>query len=308
MQNAAMSSTRGILLMMAAISCFSIMGALVKAADRIPAGEAVFFRAACGLPVICIWLLMRHDLGPGLRVQNWRSHALRGMAGTTAMGLGFFGLKLLPLPEITALRFITPILVVIFAALILGERIRLFRLSAVFVGLIGVMIVMWPRLSFDVGDMALIGVMVTLGSATLAALSQIFIKKMAGTERTTAIVFWFSMTATSFSLLTIPFGWVMPVGQEWLFLIGAGSIGGMGQIMVTASYKYADAGTLAPFTYVSMIWALLIGYFVFAEVPTLPMLLGAGLVIAAGVAIVLRERQLGLRRVAEAKIQGQGQG
>lgn len=302
-----MSSTRGILLMMSAISCFSIMGALVKAADRIPAGEAVFFRAFCGLPVICIWLLMRHDLGPGLRVQNWRSHAVRGMVGTTAMGLGFFGLKLLPLPEITALRFITPIFVVIFAVLILRERIRLFRLSAVFVGLIGVMIVMWPRLSFDIGDLALVGVMATLASAMLAALSQIFIKKMAGTERTTAIVFWFSMTAASFSLLTIPFGWVMPIGQEWVFLIGAGLIGGMGQIMVTAAYKFADASTLAPFTYVSMIWALLIGYFIFAEVPTLPMLLGAGLVISAGVAIVLRERQLGLRRVAEAKIQGQGQ-
>jgi len=176
----------------------------------------------------------------------------------------------------------------------------------VLVGLGGVMIVMWPRLQFQGGDLALIGALVTLGSAGLAALSQVFIKAMAGTERTTAIVFWFSMTASSLSLLTIPFGWVMPVGGEWVLLIGAGLLGGLGQILLTASYRFADASVLAPFTYVSMIWALLIGYFIFDEVPTVPMLGGAALVIAAGVAIVLRERQLGLRRLAERKVQGQG--
>ena len=298
------SPNRGILLMVMAISLFSIMGAFVKAAERIPAGEAVFFRAFCALPVICIWLLMRGELGAGLRVQNWRNHALRGLAGSMAMGLGFWGLRLLPLPEVTALRFVTPILVLVFAALILGERIRLFRVSAVVVGLAGVMIVMWPRLSFDLGDAALIGVMVTLGSAYLAALSQVFIKTMAATEKTTAIVFWFSSTAATLALLTIPFGWVMPQGREWLFLIGAGLIGGLGQIMVTASYKYAEASMLAPFTYVSMIWALVIGYFAFAEVPTVPMLLGAGLVISSGVAIVLRERALGMQRSAERKVVG----
>ena len=232
-----MSPNRGILLMVMAISLFSIMGAFVKAAERIPAGEAVFFRAFCALPVICIWLLMRGELGAGLRVQNWRSHAFRGLAGSMAMGLGFWGLRLLPLPEVTALRFVTPILVLIFAALILGERIRMIRVSAVIVGLAGVMIVMWPRLSFDLGDAALIGVIVTLGSAGMAALSQVFIKTMAATEKTTAIVFWFSSTAATLSLLTIPFGWVMPEGREWLFLIGAGLIGGLGQILVTASYK-----------------------------------------------------------------------
>ena len=300
------SSSRGILLIVSAISLFVIMGSLIKAADRIPAGEAVFFRAFCALPVIVAWLVARGDLGAGLRVADWRSHALRGIAGSTAMGLGFVGLKLLPLPEVTAIRFATPILTVIFAALILAERVRLIRFSAVLVGLGGVMIVMWPRLQFQGGDLALIGALVTLGSAGLAALSQVFIKAMAGTERTTAIVFWFSMTASSLSLLTIPFGWVMPVGGEWVLLIGAGLLGGLGQILLTASYRFADASVLAPFTYVSMIWALLIGYFIFDEVPTVPMLGGAALVIAAGVAIVLRERQLGLRRLAERKVQGQG--
>lgn len=299
-----MSPLRGIILMTSAVSLFVIMGSLIKAAVRIPAGEAVFFRAFCALPVIVLWLALRGELGDGLRVGSWKSHALRALAGTTAMGLGFVGLKLLPLPEVTAIRFATPILIVLFAALILGERIRLVRISAVAVGLIGVMIVMWPRLRFDGGDLALAGALVTLGSATLAALAQVFIRSMAGTERTTAIVFWFSATASLLGLATAPFGWVMPAGREWVWLIGAGLIGGLGQILLTSSYRHAEASTLAPFTYVSMIWALIIGYFVFDEVPTGPMLVGAALVIAAGVAIVLRERQLGMKRTAERRVRG----
>lgn len=298
-----MSPLRGILLIIAAISMFVAMGSLVKAAVRIPPGEAVFFRAFCALPVIMAWLAVRGELGAGLRVADWRGHALRGVAGSMAMGLGFLGLKLLPLPEVTAIRFATPILIVAFAALILGERIRLVRVTAVAVGLVGVSIVMWPRLAFDSDTWALLGASATLGSAALAALAQVFIKSMAATERTTAIVFWFSATASLLSLASLPFGWVWPMGWEWVFLIGAGLTGGLGQILLTSSYKHAEASTLAPFTYVSMIWALIIGYFIFGETPTLPMLAGASLVIAAGVAIVLRERRLGRKIAAEGEVQ-----
>jgi len=297
-----MQPLRGIFLMVTAISFLSVMGALIKAADRIPAGEAVFFRAFGAVPVIVVWLALRGELASGLRVNSWKGHAVRGIVGSIAMGLGFLGLRLLPLPEVTAIRFITPILIVILAAIILGERIRLFRITAVVVGLVGVSIVMWPQLSFDAGSAARLGAFVTLASALLAAMAQIFIKAMAATERTEAIVFWFSLTASCFALLTFPFGWVRPMGWEWVLLIGAGLIGGAGQILLTMAYKHAEASTLAPLAYISMIWALLIGYFVFSELPTVPMLLGAALVIAAGVAIVYRERQLGRKTATEGKV------
>ena len=300
-----MSPLRGILLIITAVSLFVVMGSLVKAADRIPAGQAVFFRAFCALPVIVAWLAWRGELVTGLRVTRWQNHAVRALAGSCAMGLGFLGLKLIPLPEATAIRFATPILILVFAALILKERIRLIRVSAVIVGLVGVTIIMWPRLSFDMGDLALIGAVATLASAALAALAQIFLKTMAGTEKTTAIVFWFSLTASCLSLMTLPFGWVMPMGVEWVFLIGAGLIGGAGQVLITSSYRYAEASTLAPFIYVSMIWALIIGYFVFGEVPTVEMLFGAALVIAAGLGIAWRERQLGIQRNQQRKVESQ---
>jgi len=291
-----MKPARGIVLIILAITVFSIQTGFIKAADRVPAGQAVFFRSACALPVVFIWLWLRGDLSQGLRTRNYRGHIMRSVAGTLAMGLGFAGLKFLPLPEVTALRFITPILIVLFATALLGERIRLVRLSAVLMGLVGVLIILWPRLGAGLagaGHREMIGAAMVLGSASFAAFAQIFIKRMASVETTAAIVFYFSMTSLGLSLLSAPFGWVWPVGSEWALLVGAGFVGGMGQVLLTSSYRFADASILAPFTYVSMIWALLIGYFIFDEVPTVMMLAGAALVIFSGVVIVWRERQLG---------------
>jgi drug/metabolite transporter (DMT)-like permease len=222
------------------------------------------------------------------------------------MGLGFAGLKYLPLPEVTAIRFATPVVMVILAALMLGERLRLIRISAVATGLLGVLIIIWPRLSFGLDNTEALGAIMVLGSACLAALAQVFVKGMSGSETTAAIVFWFSLTSTLASLLTVPFGWVWPNPGEAAFLVGAGLIGGMGQILLTSSYRLADAGVLAPFTYVSMLWSVVIGYIWFDEIPTLPMLFGAALVILAGVVIVLRERQLGSNATARRKVSAKG--
>ncbi len=302
-----MQPIRGIALMILAMTLFVVMSGLIKAADRVPAGEALFFRAAASLPFIAGWLVLRGTFLRDLRTSNWKGHIWRGIFGTTAMGLTFAGLKLLPLPEVTALQFATPLLIVIFAAVLLGERLRLIRLSAVTVGLVGVLIIMWPRLNFQAAggsalDAGLLGVAIMLASAVFSAFAQIFIKTMAGAERTIAIVFYFSLTATLLSFLTLPWGWVRPTAWEATLLITAGMVGGVGQILLTSAYRDADASVLAPFTYVSMIWSLLIGYLVFAEVPTLQMLGGAVLVMGSGLAIVLRERQLGLRRTAQRKL------
>lgn len=297
---------RGVGLMLTGISVFVLMSSFVKAAGRVPAGEAMFFRAAGALPVVLVWLALRGDLPDGIRTRNIRSHAVRGIAGSLAMATGFAGLHYLPLPEVTAIRFVTPVLIVVLAALLLGERLRLVRITAVAVGLIGVSIIIWPRLSAGGAPGEALGVALVLTSAALAALAQVFVKSMAGREKTAAIVFWFQLTAAVLALASLPFGWVVPRGVEWLWLIGAGITGGLGQIFVTASYRHADAGVLAPFTYVSMLWSLLIGWLWFDEVATVPMLAGAALVIGAGVMIVLRERQLGLRATAEAKLRAKG--
>ncbi|MDU8910714.1 DMT family transporter [Aestuariicoccus sp. MJ-SS9] len=293
-----MSPLRGVAFKLASVFLFVIMASLIKAsAAHVPTGQAVFFRSFFAMPVIVAWLLWRGDLATGLRAERPLGHVWRGVIGVSAMGCGFAALGLLPLPEVTALGYAAPLLTVLFAAALLGERLRAFRLTAVGIGLVGVLIVLWPRLGAAGADrIAVLGVVLVLVSATLRALAQIHIRKLVQTEQTSAIVFYFSLTATVFSLATIPFGWVWPTPAEAAMLVGAGLIGGVAQILITSAYRHAEAALLAPFDYASILFAILIGYVVFAEVPTLPMLTGSSVVILAGVVIIWRERQLGLKR------------
>ncbi|NIY79450.1 DMT family transporter [Celeribacter sp. HF31] len=294
-----MDPFRGIALKLASVTCFVVMAALIKAASgEVPPGEAVFFRSLFALPVIFMWLVRRGEFLAGLRVKSPMGHVWRGMIGASAMFLNFYALGLLPLPEATVIGYASPLLLVVFAAMFAGEDVRLFRFSAVFAGLIGVVIVMMPRITVFNGapdPREQLGAMVALGGACLAAIVQLHVRNMVKSETTTSIVFWFSISCTVAALMTLPFSqWVLPNMLACIFLILAGLIGGLAQVFLTSCYRYADASMLAPFDYASMLFALIIGYVFFDEVPTTAMLVGALIVIAAGVAIILRERALGL--------------
>ena len=296
-----MHPLKGIALKICSVITFITMASFIKAtAQHVPAGQAVFFRSVFALPVILAWLAVRGDLRKGLKAASPMGHFWRGFVGTAAMGLGFAGLGLLPLPEVTAIGYAAPLMTVILAAMFLGEQVRLFRLGAVALGMVGVLIVLGPRLSAFSGDTvektAALGAMLVLTGALCAALAQIYIRKLVQSEQTSAIVFYFSVTSASLSLLTLPFGWVLPTGQEAAFLILAGLLGGMGQIFLTSAYRFAPASVVAPFDYASMLFAILIGMFFFNEIPDLRTIGGAALVILAGVIIIWREHQLGLER------------
>jgi drug/metabolite transporter (DMT)-like permease len=296
---------RGITFKLCSVLVFICMASLIKATSaHVPAGQAVFFRSAFAIPVIMVWLAWRRELSTGLRTTNPLGHLWRGVVGTTSMGLGFAGLGYLPLPEVTAIGYAAPLLTVIFAAMFLGEDVRLFRISCVALGMVGVLIVLLPRLSIGPDSASVteaFGAMLVLGSAVFAALAQVFVRKLVNTEGTAAIVFYFSLTATTMSLVTLPFGWVWPTPLEASLLVLAGLLGGVGQILLTSSYREADASLVAPFDYASMIFALAIGYFVFAEVPTWTMLGGAALIVTAGILIIWREHKLGLERARQRK-------
>ncbi len=297
-----MNPLHGILLKILSVTVFTAMAACVKAtaASGVPAGEAVFFRSALAIPVILVWLAMQHDFPHGLGTKNPMGHVWRGLVGSGAMACGFTALGLLPLPEVTAIGYAAPLLIVIFAAMFLNENVRLFRLTAVLIGLVGVTVVLSPRLSLtsmeEVTQWETLGATVALMGAVLAALAQVFIRKMVHHETTASIVFWFSVTTTVLSLFTIPFGWVMPDMLTLSLLLATGLLGGIGQILLTSAYRFAPTSVVAPFEYTSMILAIAIGYAFFDEVPTLRTLLGAALVVGAGLFIIWRERKLGLER------------
>ncbi|WP_099825292.1 DMT family transporter [Oceaniglobus indicus] len=296
-----MSPYRAILFKIGSVTLFVLMSALIKgASDEVPPGQAVFFRSIFAVPVILGWLVWRQQLRTGLVTVNPMGHVWRGVVGTAAMGLGFAGLGFLPLAEVQSIQYAAPLLVVIFAAMFLGEQVRLFRLTAVFMGIVGVLIVLSPRLTAlsggEIDPLEALGAVLVLMSAVCAALAQVFVRKLVTTEQTSAIVFWFSITASALALCTVPFGWVVPSAPVAAMLVGAGLLGGFGQILLTTSYRWADVSVVAPFEYVSILLSLFIGYVAFGEVPTLIMLAGVAVVIAAGILIIWRERALGLER------------
>ncbi|WBU56074.1 DMT family transporter [Paracoccus sediminicola] len=302
------SPIRGIILKCMSVTVFTVMAALVKATSEgglgVPPGQQVFFRSFFAIPVILLWLVWRGDLSVGLRTRRPMGHFYRGIAGTAAMGCNFWALGLLAFPEAIAIGYAAPLLVVIFAAMFLGENVRLFRLSMVALGLSGVLIVLSPQLGL--GDSArdvtrTLGAVLALSGAGCAALAQIFIRRMVHEEQTSAIVFWFSVTSSLLALTTLPFGWVMPDAQTAALLVTTGILGGLGQIFLTSAYRFGEASLIAPFEYVSMLLSVAIGWVFFDEIATPTMLAGASLVILAGIIIIWRERQLGLERDRQRK-------
>jgi drug/metabolite transporter (DMT)-like permease len=279
-------------LKLASVVLFVVMQALVKyTAERVPPGEAVFFRSFFALPVILAWIAFRGQLALGLLPKAPLGHFWRGLMGTLSMGLGFAALAYLPLPEVTAIGFAAPLLAVVFAAMYLDERVPKLNWLAVLLGLGGVLIVLYPRFTvFDrtmSGHAELLGVSLVLGCAVFAALAQTVVRKLLATDRTPIIVLWFSVIATSLSLLTLPFGWVVPLPVDGMALVASGIVGAAAQILMTESYRHAGASTVSPLDYTSLLFALAIGYAVFDEVPSLSLVLGALLVILAGVLVAL---------------------
>ncbi len=291
---------RGIVLKLVAILLFTIMSALIKVGrEVVPPGEAVFFRSLFAIPPILIWALWRGRIVAAFRVNNGMAHASRGLVGVASMACGFTALGLLPLPEVIAIGYAAPLLATALAALILRERVGPFRWTAVGVGLAGVLLMVWPRLTLLEADAAItdaqaLGAWFALLGAALGGFSAVQIRRLTSSETTMSIVFWFAVTCTLASLATLPFGWAFPTGWTLVALVAAGLLGGTAQILMTESYRQADASTLAPISYTSMVYGLAIGYVFFAEMPGWWVLGGASIVISAGILIIWREHRLGI--------------
>lgn len=292
---------RGILLKVISVCFFVVMATMLKATETIPPGQMVFFRAFFALLPVLGFLVWKRRLFDAFRTSRPFGHVLRGLIGVASMGLGFFALTRLPLPEATALGYASPLIIVILSALLLRERVYIFRWTTVIVGLVGVLIILWPRLTVfsdpaSIGDVQAIGALAALGGAFLSAFAMLQVRTLVQTERTEAIVTYFFITASILSLLTIPFGWVTPTPEQLALLIGAGFFGGIGQLLLTSCYRYADMSVIAPFEYVSLLLTIIVGFIIFSDVPSAAMLIGAAIIVASGIAVILRERWLGLDR------------
>ncbi|MCF3642855.1 DMT family transporter [Rhizobium sp. TRM95111] len=303
MDSAELQPMKGILLKVCSVVIFVCMSTLIKAAgEGIATGQITFYRSAFAIVPIAVFLGARGQLRAAFRTDDLAGHIKRGFVGILAMSFGFYGLVHLPLPEAIAIGYAMPLITVLIAAVFLKETVGPYRWSAVLIGLTGVLIITWPRLTLfeagGVGSSEAMGAASVLLSATLGAIAMVLVRKLVQTEKTPTIVLYFSLSASVFSLATLPFGWPRLDATALTLLALAGFCGGVAQILLTESYRYADVSTIAPFEYTSIVLGIVIGYTLFDDVPTSTMLIGTAIVVSAGIFIILREHRLGIRRKA----------
>src|ERR1700674_3221127 len=246
---------------------FAAMSALVRQlGDVAPVGQMMFFRSAFAiLPVVVIYAL-RGELSSAVRTSRPLGQLGRGLLSVGGMFTNFSALTRLPLADATAISFASPLITVALAAVILKERVRIYRWSAVLVGFAGVIVMLIPH--FDVGHYAAagaataaatVGSLFAMTSAFCNAGTVIQTRRLTQSETTSSIVFYFSLVCAIAGALTLPFAWYTPTGSELLALISLGVFGGVAHICLTERYRHARASVIAPFDYTAMLWALLLG-------------------------------------------------
>ena len=279
---------------------FAVMSALVRLMGEVtPVGQLVFFRSLFAIVPVVIIYAYRGELRHAIYTKRPLGQLGRGLLSVCGMYSNFAALTRLPLADVTAIQFASPLITVGLAALILKERVRIYRWSAVFVGFLGVLIILVPHLDpahyTSLANAAAVGAMLTVLSAFINAGTVIQTRRLTRTETTPSIVFYFSLICTIAGAATLPFAWHTPTLFELAILVTLGILGGLAHIFLTESYRFAAASVIAPFDYTSMLWALLLGYWMFGEVPTALVFVGAAIVTAAGLFVIWRERTQKLR-------------
>jgi len=297
-QAAAVSPTRAIMMMAASVAFFAVMDALVKdLGARYPTMQVVFFRSLFAFVPI-LFLILHSGSLKALKVNSIGGHLLRSLVGVAAMFCFFHAYVRMPLADVVAISFAAPVFVVALSVPLLGEKVGPRRWSAVLVGFIGVLIMIRP----DGGLLTSVALVPLIGTLFFA-LAMIVLRRLGRTETSASVAFTFTLSCTVVSGLALPFVWVAPDLVDLLALIAVGLLGGVGQILMTAAFKHGDVAVIAPFEYSAMIWATLLGFVFWGEVPGLNIWIGVAIVMASGLFILFREANLRLPRGRARRLQ-----
>ena len=273
----------GFLYMFLSVCAFSIMDLIVKWSDTYPLGEVLFFRGFFGV-------LFYFFIIPKQRVKNFYYtkraglHFLRCVFGLIALIAIFIALRNLPLATVVSISFAAPIFTTIFSIFFLSEKVGFYRWLAVFVGFFGIIIITEPGFS-SLNIYYIYPIIFCLGLSYVA----IAIRQLSTTEPVWLISLNFSAAITIASLFTIPFGWIMPNVQDLFLLSLIGVFGGVANLWLSQSYKFSEVSLVTPLKYLALVFAIIFGYFIWDEVPTIKTLSGALLVIISSIIIFRRE-------------------
>ncbi len=273
----------GFLYMFLSVCAFSIMDLLVKWSDNYPLGQVIFFRGFFG--IVFYYFIIPKD-----RIKNFYItkrpylHLSRCLVGLAALLSIFTALRNLPLATVVSISFAAPIFTTIFSIFFLSEKVGYFRWLAVLVGFIGILIISEPGLS-SLNIYYIFPVIFVLGMSYVA----ISIRQLSSTEPVWLISLFFSAAITVAGLVTLPFGWLMPNLMDLILLSMIGFFGGVANLWLSQSYKLSEVSLVTPLKYLALVFAIVFGFLIWGEIPSVKTLFGALLVITSSIIIFRRE-------------------
>ena len=262
---------------------FSLMDVIVKWSVDYPVGQVLFFRGFFGI-IFYFFIIPRERLHDFYKTKRPGLHSLRCIAGLIAIIAIFIALRKLPLATVVSISFAAPIFTTILSIFLLSEKVGVYRWLAVLVGFIGILIITEPGIS-NLNIYYIFPIIFCLGLSYVA----ITLRQLSTTEPVWLISLFFSIAITFLSFLTLPFGWVMPSFNHFLILSLVGIFGGVSNLWLSQSYKYSEVSLVTPLKYLTLVFAIIFGYFIWDEIPTIKTLIGAFLVIISTLIIFRRE-------------------
>ncbi|MGC4028676.1 MAG: DMT family transporter [Steroidobacteraceae bacterium] len=295
---------RAALLMLGGTLGFGLMAVFIRLASQsIPTWEVAFFRNTFGfltlLPMLILPVLRQPRpvaaFAASVRTEQLPRYVIRTAIGIASMVCGFWAIAHLPLAQAISLAYSSPIFITIAAILMLGERVRARRWTAVALGFIGVLVIVRPwSHTFSLGSL------VAVAAAMMSALVAIQIKQLSQVDKADTIVFWTYAMWVPMSLLPSLFVWRWPAGIVWLWLVVTGLLGTVGQVLWTRALKLGDVSALTPISFMQLPVVTLAGWLLFGESPDAPTLLGAGIILGSTFYIAHREAQLARQQRSKA--------
>lgn len=277
------NKTRGMLLIVGAMICFSLSDAMVKyISASLPAIEISFFRYV--VFVIMAWGFV-WKTGDRVRVRAPGSQIVRGLMMVCSALTFMISIRTLPMAEAATIGFVSPVLITILSVPMLGEKVGLRRWVAVLIGLAGVMLVARPGTAAFQPAAAF-----TFVSALAWSIGAVLTRRMSGTDAATTLV-WTSSIGLAVMTVLLPFDFVWPDPPALGLALLMGAVATIGQYLLIMAYRYADASLLAPFSYTQLVWATILGYTIFGALPDLWTGVGAAIIVASSIASARSERR-----------------
>ena len=269
--------------MFLSVCTFSVMDLLVKWSSDYPTGEVLFFRGFFGL-LPTYFLIPKNKLKTFYTTTRSKEHLFRCLMGLMALIAIVVALRELPLAVVVSLSYAAPLFITVLSIFLLSEKVGIFRWLAVLIGFIGVIIIAEPGFK-GMNYLYFLPLIFCIGMAFVT----ITIRKLSTTEPIWLISIFFTITISIAGLATIPMGWVMPNFQDFVLLALIGVTGGSANLFLTQSYKLSEVSLVAPLKYLALIFAIIFGYLIWNEIPTIKTLIGASFVIFASLIIFKRE-------------------